>query len=325
MISPLLVVEDLHVEFPDETGTVHALRGVSLTLDRGEVLGLVGETGCGKSVTGLAILGLVPQPGRIKSGRIFLDGQDLTALDEAHLRKLRGRNIGMIFQDPVTSLNPVFTNGRQVLNVIERHLPLGRAAARQRALELFASVGLPDPEAILEGYPHQLSGGMQQRVMIAMALAAGPELIIADEPTTAVDVTIQAQILDLLLKLQRERGIAILLITHNLGVVAETCHRVAVLYAGRVVEESPVDEFFQEPRHPYSQGLLHSLPRLNQAADWLTPIPGNVPSGHEDLPGCAFAARCEHATQRCWQSQPPMYAAGVARRVACFLAEEAGR
>jgi len=322
--APLLVVEDLHVEFPDETGMVHALRGVSLTLDRGEVLGLVGETGCGKSVTGLSILGLVPQPGRIKSGRILLDGQDLTALDEGDLRKLRGRNIGMIFQDPVTSLNPVFTNGRQVLNVIERHLHLGRAAARQRALELFVSVGLPDPEAILEGYPHQLSGGMQQRVMIAMALAAGPELIIADEPTTAVDVTIQAQILDLLLKLQRERGIAILLITHNLGVVAETCHRVAVLYAGRVVEESPVGEFFKEPRHPYSQGLLHSLPRLNQAADWLTPIPGNVPSGHEDLPGCAFAARCEYATDRCWQNQPPMYAAGAARRVACFLAEEAG-
>ena len=324
MSAPLLVVEDLHVEFPDETGMVHALRGVSLTLDRGEVLGLVGETGCGKSVTGLSILGLVPQPGRIKSGRILLDGQDLTALDEGDLRKLRGRNIGMIFQDPVTSLNPVFTNGRQVLNVIERHLHLGRAAARQRALELFVSVGLPDPEAILEGYPHQLSGGMQQRVMIAMALAAGPELIIADEPTTAVDVTIQAQILDLLLKLQRERGIAILLITHNLGVVAETCHRVAVLYAGRVVEESPVGEFFKEPRHPYSQGLLHSLPRLNQAADWLTPIPGNVPSGHEDLPGCAFAARCEYATDRCWQNQPPMYAAGAARRVACFLAEEAG-
>lgn len=322
MSDPLLVIEDLHVEFPSEHGTVHALRGVSLNLERGEVLGLVGETGCGKSVTGFSVLRLVPPPGRITAGRVRFDGRDLLACSEAEMRAVRGRRIAMIFQDPGTSLNPVFSNGGQILNVIDRHLSLSRKEAHRHALELLTAVGLPDPEAIFHGYPHQLSGGMQQRVMIAMALAANPELLIADEPTTALDVTIQAQILDLLLELQQQREIAVMLITHNLGVVAETCNRVVVLYAGRVVEESPAREFFHHPQHPYSQGLLVALPRLNDHGRSLEPIPGNVPSGLGFAPGCAFAPRCPFVMDRCKHESPPMLEVSPGHRAACYLIEE---
>jgi oligopeptide/dipeptide ABC transporter ATP-binding protein len=315
----LLEVDNLHVSFFTARGEVRAVRGISFNLERGHMLGLVGETGCGKSVTGRSILRLVPPPGKITGGRLCFDGQDLLSLSETAMRQLRGGRLAMIFQDPAAALNPVFTIGQQLTAIMKHHRVASGGALQRQAVQLLAEVGLPVPEALLKVYPHQLSGGMQQRVMIAMALSSQPDLIIADEPTTALDVTIQAQILNLLVKLQQERGIAIILITHNLGIVAETCQQVAVLYAGRVVEQGEVRDIFHHPSHPYTQGLLAALPNPGSRGQVLKVITGGVPSGLDALPGCAFASRCEQVMSMCRQSHPPFYSRGPEHQAACYL------
>ena len=297
---PLLEIRNLVTAFHTAAGRVPAVDGVSLEIERGRVLGLVGESGCGKSVTAMSILGLVAAPGTIEAGEILLDSGghslDLARLPEPELRRVRGGRIGMIFQEPMTSLNPVFTVGEQVAEVVRLHRKVDRAAARARALEMFRLVRLADPERRLDEYPHQLSGGMRQRVMIAMALACEPDLVIADEPTTALDVTIQAQILELLADLRRRLGTAILLITHDLGVVAETCDEVAVMYAGRIVERAAAAELFARPAHPYTMGLLAARPATaGRAAGPLRTIPGMVPSPQHYPAGCRFHPRCEFA------------------------------
>jgi len=302
----LLEIDDLHIAFTGRSGAVPAVRGVSLTIDRGEVVGLVGESGCGKSVTALALLRLLPTPpAQIRAGRITFAGQDLLTLPEREIRRVRGHRIAMIFQEPMTALNPVFTIGHQIGESLQIHLGLGRAERRRRAAELLAQVGIADPERRLEDYPHQLSGGQRQRVMIAMALACDPDLLIADEPTTALDVTIQAQILALLNRLQQERGLAVLLITHDMGVVAQTADRVAVMYAGQIVEQATTVDLFAEPRHPYTHGLLASIPRPGVAR--LTPIPGQLPPLTALPAGCTFADRCAWAHEACRVAPPPVH------------------
>jgi peptide/nickel transport system ATP-binding protein len=319
--EPALHIEDLHVSFFTLTGEVRALNGVSLEVYPGEFFGLVGETGCGKTVTGLAVLGLVPKPGRVTRGRILLQGRDLLRLPAREMRRVRGGEIAMIFQNPATSLNPVFTIGSQLMRVIRLHRGGSRDQARQRACELLEAVGLPEAERLLEMYPHQLSGGMLQRVMIAMALSSHPSLLIADEPTTALDVTIQAQILALLRDLRARFGITTLFITHDLGIIAETCDRVAVLYAGKVAEVGPTEEIFHHPAHPYTQGLIRAVPRPDRDVEELAAIPGTVPSNPGFLRHCLFAPRCPHAGERCWAEQPPQFPVGEMHRVACFLHE----
>ncbi|TQF76931.1 ABC transporter ATP-binding protein, partial [Elioraea sp. Yellowstone] len=295
-MTRLLEVEDLAVSFRTDRGEVEALSGVTLHLDAGEVIGVVGESGCGKSLTALSVMGLVPDPpGRITAGRIRFRGQDLLALGDAAMARLRGREIAMIFQEPMSALNPVFTVGEQVAEVLRVHEGLGRAAARERAALLLARVGVPDPGRRLAQYPHELSGGLRQRVMIAAALACRPKLLIADEPTTALDVTIQAQILALLADLQREFGMATMLITHDLGVVAQVVTRVVVMYAGKVVEEGPVEAVFERPSHPYTAALMRSIPALAEGRTRLPAIPGSVPAPGLWPPGCRFAPRCERA------------------------------
>jgi peptide/nickel transport system ATP-binding protein len=290
---------------------------------RGEMFGLVGESGCGKSVTGLAALRMVPHPGEIVEGRVIFDGKDLLQISEAEMQHVRGRRMAMIFQDPSASLNPVFKVGNQITRIIRQHTSDDRGEARQRALETFAAVGLPDPTRILNTYAHELSGGMQQRVMIAMALCSGPELLIADEPTTALDVTIQAQILALLAEVRETQGVSILLITHNLGVVAETCERVAVAYAGSVVETGLVDDVLWRNKHPYTQGLLAALPRPTQRGKPLQSIRGSVPDGHFLPPGCPFAPRCPAVMDICHEEKPPFIEVGSGgHRVACYLYTE---
>ncbi len=303
---PLLEIKDLRTYFFGKGRVFKAVDGVSLAVDDGETVALVGESGCGKSVTALSILGLVPDPpGRIVGGEILFEGRDLRRLDAPSLRAVRGNRIGMIFQEPMTSLNPVFTIGNQIVEAIREHRPIGHAAARRRAAELLAVVGLADPERLLDEYPHRLSGGMRQRVMIAMALSCEPKLLIADEPTTALDVTTQAQILKLLAKLQRDLGMAMLIITHDLGVVAQAASRVAVMYAGRKVEEASVEDLFARPLHPYTKGLLSSLPNPERDASHdgkpppLPEIAGMVPSLDDLPPGCAFAPRCPIAEAAC--------------------------
>ncbi len=319
MKEPLLSVRDLRVHFHTYAGVVHALNGVSFDLYPGEILGLVGETGCGKSVTGLALLGLVPPPGEVVGGEIRYRGQNLLSLSPAQWQALRGGKIAMIFQDPAAALNPVFTVGEQMELVTRRHRRMGRSTARRQVAEVLRSVGMPEPERILETYPHELSGGMQQRVMIAMALSCGAEVLVADEPTTALDVTIQAQILDLLVELKRTRGLSILLITHNLGVVAETCDRVAVLYAGSIVETGPTGAIFQAMKHPYTQGLLAAIPRPSSRGRSLQAIPGTVPDGLQPPPGCLFHSRCPFAWDRCRQERPMLLEIAEGHQVACHL------
>jgi peptide/nickel transport system ATP-binding protein len=323
----LLEVKNLQTWFFSEGRVLKAVDGVSLALEEGETVALVGESGCGKSVTAVSILGLVPNPpGRIVGGEILFEGRDLLALDHRSLRAVRGNRIGMIFQEPMTSLNPVFTIGNQIVEAIEQHRPVKRKAARSRAAELLELVGLVDPNRLLDEYPHRLSGGMRQRAMIAMALSCEPKLLIADEPTTALDVTTQAQILELLNTLQQRLRMAMLIITHDLGVVAKTARRVAVMYAGRKVEEASVADLLARPLHPYTQGLLASLPDPERELDGkdkpgrLKEIPGMVPSLH-DLPmGCAFAPRCPLAYEGCRSAPIELRAIG-ARSVACIRAE----
>ena len=292
--AALLEISDLKVEFPTRRGTLVAVNGVTFNIEPGEVLGLVGESGAGKSMTGNAIIGLLEAPGRIAGGTIVLDGRRIDDLPYEEMRKIRGREIGAIFQDPLTSLNPLYTIERQLVETMMTHLDVSRGQARERAIELLHEVGIPSAGERIHHYPHQFSGGMRQRVVIAIALACGPELVIADEPTTALDVTIQAQILDLMKSLQRDLGMSIILITHDLGVIAETCDEVCVMYAGRVVERGDAKELFANPRHAYTQGLLSSIPRLNGVPkSRLTTIDGMVPALNELRPGCRFCPRSE--------------------------------
>jgi peptide/nickel transport system ATP-binding protein len=318
-----LEVSDLRISFPDgEGGRFLAVDGVSFTLARGETLALVGESGCGKSLTSLALLRLVPPPGRIEPGSsVRLGDTDVLALEGESLRRIRGRRVGMVFQDPMTSLNPVFTVGNQIAEGIRAHFKVSKAEARDRSLRLLEEVGIPDASGRLDAYPHQLSGGMRQRVMIAIALAAEPEILVADEPTTALDVTVQAQILEVLDRLQETHGMAVLLITHDLGIVAGRADRVAVMYAGQIVEEAPTSRLFAAPSHPYTQGLFASIPRLTGPVQRLTPIGGTVPAPSAWPPGCRFRPRCPKAFEKS-ERMPPLLPVGDGHRMRCWLAEE---
>jgi peptide/nickel transport system ATP-binding protein len=326
MTAPLLEVEELKTWFFARDGIVRAVDGVSFSIHRGETVAMVGESGCGKSVTALSILRLIASPpGRTIAGHVALEGRNLLALPDEEMRKVRGNEISMIFQEPMTSLNPVLTIGRQIAETLTVHRGLSRADALARTVEMLRLVNIPEPAARMGQYPHQLSGGMRQRVMIAMALACNPKLLIADEPTTALDVTIQAQILDLMRELKARTGAAILLITHDLGVVAEMAQRVFVMYAGRKVEEATVGSLFARPRHPYTRGLLASIPRLGAAAATarrrLAEIPGVVPSLREEIPGCVFAPRCAYAQERCRREYPPLERKDDGHLVACWEAD----
>ncbi len=302
----LLEIENLSVEFPSHTGVMYAVDGVSLSLDAGDVLGIVGESGSGKSVTMMALMGLVAYPGRVKADRLRFDGHDLLALKDRERRRLIGKDLAMIFQDPTTSLNPCFTVGFQLAETLKLHLGMDKAAARKRSIELLEQVGIPAPESRLGVYPHQLSGGMSQRVMIAMAIACNPKLLIADEPTTALDVTIQAQILDLLRSLQKERGMALVLITHNMGVVSEMAQRVAVMYAGQIMEQQGSDTLFTSPQHPYTEALMAALPERNDGHSRLATIPGMVPGLYDRPAGCLFSPRCSYANDGLCQTRPAL-------------------
>jgi oligopeptide/dipeptide ABC transporter ATP-binding protein len=322
-MSALLEVRDLRVSFPDRVaGRIHPVDGVSFAIERGKTLALVGESGCGKSLTSLALLRLVPPPGRIDNGSaVSLDGTDVLALKGDALRQVRGRRIAMIFQDPMTSLNPVFRIGDQITEVIHAHFDVSRQDARAQAVALLQEVGIPDPAERLSAYPHQLSGGMRQRVMIAIALAGQPELLIADEPTTALDVTVQAQILELLDHLRQSRGMAMLLITHDLGIVAGRADHVAVMYAGQIIESAPTAQLFERPSHPYTIGLFGSVPRLTGPVERLNPIAGTVPPPNAWPEGCRFRPRCpiKHPKSA---TMPPLLAVGPGHAMRCWLAED---
>jgi peptide/nickel transport system ATP-binding protein len=320
----LLQVEGLKTHFFTNEGAVKAVDGVDFHVDRGRTLGIVGESGCGKSVTSLSIMRLLPKTGRIIEGRILLDGRDVARLPEDEMRTIRGNDVSMIFQEPMTSLNPVYTTGDQVNEALQQHLHLPRKEARDRTIELFKLVGIPAPERRINDYPHQLSGGMRQRVMIAMALSCDPKVLIADEPTTALDVTIQAQILELLRRLQAEQGMAIMLITHDLGVIAEMAQDVVVMYAGKIVERGAVEQIFDNPLHPYTQGLLTSIPGGGTRGKRLNIIRGTVPHPFNLPPGCTFAPRCPHAFERCPTAFPASFDEGRGHEVACFLYGEKG-
>ena len=322
----LLRLEDVRTHFFSEEGVAKAVDGVDYELLAGETLGLVGESGCGKSVTALSIMRLIPDPpGRIVGGRILFAGRDLLTVDEAEMRRIRGNEIAMIFQEPMTALNPVFTIGDQIMETVRLHQRLDREAARQRAVEMLRLVGIPSAEQRVDEYPHQMSGGMRQRVMIAMAMACDPALLIADEPTTALDVTVQAQILDLIRDLQERTGMSVLLITHDLGVVAETADHVAVMYAGKVVEYATVEDLFGRPRHPYTIGLFRSLPELSRPGERLPTIPGTVPSALRFPSGCRYRTRCPLADRRCAEEEPRLEAVpdSPGHVAACHFLEEA--
>jgi peptide/nickel transport system ATP-binding protein len=323
-VAPVLQVDNLKVEFPTRHGTLVAVDGVSFSIAPGEVLGVVGESGAGKSITGLAVIGLLEPPGRIAAGEVRLEGRRIDNLAHEELRRIRGRRIGMVFQDPLTSLNPLYTVGRQLEETLLTHMAMDRAEARQRALRLLAEVGIPAAASRLHHYPHQFSGGMRQRVVIALALAAEPALVIADEPTTALDVSIQAQIIALIKRLAAERGVAVMLITHDMGVIAETAHRVAVMYAGRIVEIGPVREVIHSPRHPYTAGLMGSIPKISLSGSKarLTQIDGAMPRLNAIPPGCAFNPRCPQRFARCLAERPALMPANTSS-AACWLHEPA--
>jgi peptide/nickel transport system ATP-binding protein len=314
----LLQVENLVVEFPYRRGTLRALDDISFDIAPGEILGVVGESGAGKSLTGAAIIGLLEPPGRIASGQVSLEGRRIDNLPYDEMRRIRGRKIGAIFQDPLTSLNPLYTVGRQLTETIQAHLPVSAQEARQRAIGLLEDTGIPAARERIDHYPHQFSGGMRQRVVIALALAAEPKLIVADEPTTALDVSIQAQIISLLKRVCRQRGAAVMLITHDMGVIAETCDRVAVMYAGRIAEIGPVHEVINQPAHPYTMGLMAAIPDITQDRERLYQIDGSMPRLTAIPPGCAYNPRCPRVFDRCRVERPELLAAG-ATRAACWL------
>ncbi len=318
MTAPLLEVKNLRVEFPSRRGTLLALDDISFSIAPGEILGVVGESGAGKSLTGASIIGLLEPPGRIAGGEIRLDGQRIDNLPYEAMRKIRGRQIGAIFQDPLTSLNPLYTIGRQLTETILTHLPVSEAEARQRAVKLLKETGIQGAEQRIDQYPHQFSGGMRQRVVIALALAAEPKLIVADEPTTALDVSIQAQIISLLKRLCKDHGAAVMLVTHDMGVIAETCDRVAVMYAGRIAEIGPVGDVINRPTHPYTVGLMGSIPAKDEDRERLTQIDGAMPRLNAIPKGCAFNPRCPKVFDRCKSERPDLLDAG-ATRAACWL------
>ena len=327
MTAPLVSIRDLHTSFYTESGVARAVDGVSFDIGAGETLGIVGESGCGKSVTALSILRLIQPPGRIETGSIIeFEGKNLVTLDDAEIRDIRGNRISMIFQEPMSALNPVFMVGDQVAEVARVHAGMSRREAWRRAVEMLALTGMPDAEARARQYPHQLSGGMRQRVLIAMALMMKPALVIADEPTTALDVTIQAQILDLLVDLQKKIGTSILMITHDLGVIAETASRVIVMYAGEVVEQAEVDDLFAKPYHPYTEGLMHSMPHIGHDLERLNVIPGTVPAPTDWPTGCRFRERCPYSWDLCEREHPPLYQIGSSGHISrCHLAIEPER
>ncbi|HUL55965.1 MAG TPA: ABC transporter ATP-binding protein [Usitatibacter sp.] len=318
MTAPLLQVRNLRVEFNTRRGSLTAIDDVSFDIAQGEVLGVVGESGAGKSLTGMAIIGLLEPPGRVAAGEILLEGERIDNLAPEAMRKVRGRRIGAIFQDPLTSLNPLYTIGRQLVETIQTHLAMSHDEARKRAIALLAEVGIPAPERRIDHYPHQFSGGMRQRVVIALALCANPKLIIADEPTTALDVSIQAQIITLLKKLCRENGTAVMLVTHDMGVIAETADRVAVMYAGRIVEIGPVQDVIHDPQHPYTVGLMGSIPAVGQETERLPQIEGSMPRLNAIPAGCPFNPRCPRVFDRCRAERPQLAPAGKSQ-AACWL------
>ena len=319
----LLQVKNLVVEFPNRRGTLRAIDGISFDIAPGEILGVVGESGAGKSLTGASIIGLLEPPGRIASGEVLLEGQRIDNLSNDQLRHIRGRKIGAIFQDPLTSLNPLYSVGKQLTETIQAHLPVSNAEARKRAIALLKDTGIPAAEQRIDHYPHQFSGGMRQRVVIALALAAEPKLIVADEPTTALDVSIQAQIISLLKNICKNRGAAVMLITHDMGVIAETCDRVAVMYAGRIVEIGPVHEVINRPAHPYTAGLMASIPDITQDREYLNQIDGAMPRLNAIPVGCSFNPRCPKVFDRCKTERPVLTKAGVTR-AACWLVAQTG-
>jgi len=319
--APLLEVKNLRVEFPSRRGTLLALDDISFSIAPGEILGVVGESGAGKSLTGAAIIGLLEPPGRIAGGQVLLAGQRIDNLPYEAMRKIRGRQIGAIFQDPLTSLNPLYTIGRQLIETIQTHLPVSEDEARARAIKLLQETGIPAAEARIDQYPHQFSGGMRQRVVIALALAAEPKLIVADEPTTALDVSIQAQIISLLKRLCKEHGAAVMLVTHDMGVIAETCDRVAVMYAGRVAEVGPVADVIHRPSHPYTVGLMGSIPAMDEERERLAQIDGAMPRLNAIPKGCAYNPRCPKVFDRCKSERPELMDAG-ATRAACWLVDK---
>ncbi|MBW4082702.1 ABC transporter ATP-binding protein [Paenibacillus sp. S150] len=320
-MTHLLEVRGLKTYFKTDEGLIPSVNGVSFSVDQGETLAIVGESGSGKSVTSMSIMGLVAAPGRIAGGEILFEDRDLLKLPRSEMRKLRGNDISIIFQEPMTSLNPVFTIGNQISEVLRKHQGLGKQAAAHKSVEMLEKVGISNGSKIARSFPHQLSGGMRQRVMIAIALACRPKLLIADEPTTALDVTIQAQILDLIETLSTEENAGVILITHDLGVVAEMADKVAVMYAGEIVEEAPVYELFEHPKHPYTIGLLGSLPRMNEQRERLDSIPGSVPNMLSMPAGCPFHPRCAYADERCTQTKPRLEEKSAGHRVSCLKAE----
>ena len=324
-MDTVLEVKGLSVAFGKDERAVQVIRGLDFSLQKGETLGIVGESGSGKSVTSLAVMGLLPETAGV-SGEILLEGENLLGLPEKRLQQIRGSKISMIFQEPMTSLNPIQTCGRQIMEPMFLHTDISKKEAREKAIELLRLCGIPDPEQRFKEYPHQMSGGMRQRVMIAMALACNPALLIADEPTTALDVTIQAQILQLLKKIKRESSMSIIMITHDLGIVSDFCDRVLIFYTGQVVESAPVDALFQKPLHPYAEGLIRAIPKLDETADRLDAIEGMVPDADKMPTGCHFHPRCPHAMEKCKQACPALTEAEEGRMVRCFLysgAEEA--
>ncbi|CAN2255417.1 ABC transporter ATP-binding protein [Bacillus vallismortis] len=325
-MKPILNVNQLRTSFFVNGKEIPAVDGVDFTINESEILGIVGESGSGKSVTSLSIMKLLKDtPGKIVGGSIHFDGRDLLALSEKEIRELRGNEIAMIFQEPMTSLNPVLTIGNQLREAIKKHLNYSRKKADQHAVSMLTQVGISRADEILQQYPHQLSGGMRQRVMIAMAMSCSPKLLIADEPTTALDVTIQAQILDVMKDMQEKHGTSILLITHDLGVIAETCDRVAVMYAGRIVEQGSVYDLFDDPKHPYTKGLLESIPRIGKRQERLHSIQGNVPMAEDWPSGCKFASRCPFVFDKCLKKEPPLLNVGEGRTSRCWLNENEGK